>query len=61
VATCLTECRALPDLDGYTISDYQGEHVQCRLFHVSAATAEPDYHCEHALGSAPCAVPDGGS
>ena len=58
---CLEECATLEDLGGYTLSPdakplhTRGGHVQCRLYHVSAAaTDEPDTHCLHADGASPC-------
>lgn len=58
---CLSECAKLEDLGGYTVSSEavplhtRGGHVQCRLYHVSAAaTDEPDTHCLHADGATPC-------
>jgi hypothetical protein len=58
---CKQDCDALPDPGGYDVSQKTGNSVQCRLWHVSAATADPDTHCGHALGEAPCnAVEDAG-
>ncbi len=65
-ADCLQDCSSLPDLGTYTVAtpaaQFVGGHVQCRLFHASAASQEASYHCEHALGGEPCvpAEPDGG-
>ncbi len=60
VEDCLTECATVPDLGTYSVSDqanmYVGNHVQCRISHAGAAAlADPDKHCRHAAGSAPCA------
>jgi hypothetical protein len=59
---CLPECASVPDVSDppdnitYDISVQAGDSVQCRLFHVSAATLDAVTHCGHASGSAPCAV-----
>ena len=56
---CLTTCNALPaPTVSYSSSDPQvsdGNHALCRLFHVaSAAMADADEHCEHAMGVTLC-------
>lgn len=56
---CRAECASLPDLGAYTTDQsagmYQGNHVQCRLLHASAATIQdPQVHCGHVAGGAPC-------
>lgn len=61
-ADCHRECTALGDLDTYTVDPaagmYAGDHVQCRLFHVSAsALADADVHCGHVGGMPPCTPP----
>lgn len=64
-AECANECNALPDLGTYTTDPaaamFEGHHVQCRLFHVSAAAIEdPEVHCAHAAGAPPCGPPGSG-
>jgi len=59
---CLTTCEALPPASvSYSSSDplvADGNHALCRLFHVtSAAMADPEEHCEHALGVTLCEAP----
>jgi hypothetical protein len=60
---CLPQCALVPNLSDppdnitYDISVQAGDSVQCRLFHVSAATLDPLTHCGHAAGSTPCATP----
>jgi hypothetical protein len=59
---CVSRCEALPQLEsGYSASDptiADGNHVQCRLFHVmSAAMLDPEEHCEHAMGITLCEMP----
>jgi hypothetical protein len=56
---CRATCEALPPASvSYSTSDPQiadGNHALCRLFHVtSAAMADPEEHCEHALGITLC-------
>jgi hypothetical protein len=55
---CMSECETLTDLETYTSSAevalFEGDHLQCRAFHVSAAIEEPEYHCLHAFGDFPC-------
>ncbi len=56
---CKKSCAELQDLGTYTVDPtaelYEGNHVQCRLYHVSAAaTGDTEAHCQHALGASPC-------
>lgn len=58
-AACLKECSSLEDLQTFSVDlsqdQYQGPHVQCRLYHVSAAASDdPEQHCLHVDGAAPC-------
>jgi hypothetical protein len=59
---CMKTCDALPAAPvPYSSSDPQvsdGNHALCRLFHVtSAAMADADEHCEHAMGVTLCEAP----
>lgn len=60
---CLSECDEVPDLSGapsnltYNTSQQSGDSLQCRLFHVSAASLDPIGHCVHAAGDAVCSPP----
>lgn len=59
VTSCLGQCEALPDLGSYSTAlergQYAGDHVQCRLYHLSAAASDdPEQHCLHVDGAAPC-------
>jgi hypothetical protein len=59
---CLTTCNGLPPATiAYSSSDplvSDGNHALCRLFHVtSAAMADADEHCEHAMGVTLCQAP----
>lgn len=56
-AACQSACQTLPDIP-YVYGDVSvadGNSVQCRLFHAaSAAMADPEEHCAHALGITLC-------
>lgn len=54
---CIEDCEKLPDLGSYDTSIQDGGSVQCRLYHVSAATISASEHCKHAAGASPC-VPE---
>lgn len=51
---CLEDCQALEDLGGFNTGQNSGVTVQCRLWHVGAATQSVSPHCAHAAGAAPC-------
>jgi hypothetical protein len=57
---CLAACERVPNVSDppdntpYEISVQAGNSIQCRLFHVSAATVDAVMHCGHAAGSTPC-------
>jgi hypothetical protein len=52
---CKTQCDAsIPDLGGYSIAIKSGDSLQCRLYHLGAATLDPGLHCPHAAGESPC-------
>jgi hypothetical protein len=56
---CLATCNALPASPvAYSPNDPRvsdGNHAECRLFHVSsAAMADAEEHCEHAMGITLC-------
>jgi hypothetical protein len=59
-AACLQACAQVPDLaqgstkQTYNASLQAGDSLQCRLFHVSAASVDPGTHCIHAAGLAVC-------
>ena len=54
LSACAAACTEIPDPGGFTITVSQGDSLQCRLWHVSAATVDPSMHCGHAAGDAPC-------
>ncbi len=51
---CGTECLKLPTQNTYNTAIMSGKDVQCRLYHVSAATTNTMLHCPHAGGAVPC-------
>lgn len=51
---CRATCPELTDLGGFDSSKTSGQTLQCRLYHVSAATLDPAFHCPHAAGAGPC-------
>lgn len=60
ISYCLTTaCPAVPLSDaGFTASIHgEGNNINCRLYHVSAANADAQaagIHCPHAAGASPC-------
>lgn len=59
LGTCLAACAELPAANiSYDVRDplvFDGNHVQCRIFHAtSALMADADEHCEHAMGVTLC-------
>jgi hypothetical protein len=60
---CLPTCERVPNLAEppsttfYDTTMQNGDSVQCRLFHVTAATLDAFSHCEHAAGFAICTAP----
>lgn len=58
---CATTCAGLTDMHDYSINEQFGDTLDCRLYHVTAATLDT-LHCDHASGALKC-VPetDGGT
>lgn len=63
MSECNDACKGIPELGGYSASLKDasgspvfgaGNSVECRLWHVSAATQLPQTHCLHAAGQPPC-------
>lgn len=55
VTECITRCRQdIFDLGSYDTSMDTGDSLQCRLYHLSAASVDPGLHCPHASGHDPC-------
>jgi hypothetical protein len=57
--TCVENCAALPDLGTYSVDSSaaqdSGPHVQCRLYHLSAAAvSEAAQECPSVDGADPC-------
>jgi plastocyanin len=57
---CLAQCETWPV---GTPGDMDGDSVQCRIYHLGAATNDPEVHCPHAApdGGGVCIVPDFGN
>lgn len=59
LSTCVNQvCPSLPTLDaGFDADQQSGNTINCRLYHISAANADPNaplIHCPHAAGASPC-------
>lgn len=59
---CEASCAMTTDLPGFNVSPANqiGNTVDCRLYHVSAATIDDAVHCPHASGEKPCILSDAG-
>ncbi len=55
---CMEDCNALDDQETFDNSLDSGGDVQCRLWHVGAATQSVVPHCSHAAGADPCVEAD---
>ena len=53
-ASCVQSCAATSDPGGFDTSRIEGDSVQCRLYHLQAASVSPRNHCPHAAGAYPC-------
>jgi hypothetical protein len=58
--SCDRICGQLPELGGFAISQDEGNSVQCRIYHASAATLDAKTHCRHVAGIGPCSAVDAG-
>jgi hypothetical protein len=56
-AACLDDCESLTDLGGFNVTQSEGPTVQCRIWHIGAATQFVEPHCGHAAGASPCTTP----
>ncbi len=60
-ADCATGCATVPDPGGYndSVPNQTGNSVQCRLYHASAASFDPKFHCPHTNinVAGPCSAP----
>lgn len=50
---CMTECATIPDNGDYNIAVPLENSIECRLYHLSAATIDIS-HCPHAAGIIKC-------
>jgi hypothetical protein len=59
MTACQDACAMIPDLGNYNKSIQEGNSIQCRLYHVTAAleTGKAFYHCPHASGKSLCVEP----
>jgi len=46
-ATCLSACAGFSKTEVYDASDIAGDTFACRLYHLTAASADPATHCSH--------------
>lgn len=46
-AECTTACAGFSKTEVYDASDISGDTFACRLYHLTAASANPDVHCGH--------------
>lgn len=52
---CITECNMVPEEPPFSTAVDSGDSVSCRLYHLTlAATSNPELHCPHVGGAAPC-------
>jgi hypothetical protein len=49
-ATCMTKCAMIPT-NGHA-NDTSGNTIQCRIYHLDAAAADPMLHCPHSQTAA---------
>ncbi len=55
VAACLAACPGLDATETYDASDIAGNTLACRIYHLTAASTDPDTHCSHtAVNSVTC-------
>ena len=57
LGSCETECQGITDQNTFNAtmtSMSEGNTVQCRLWHASAAAEAAVPHCNHAAGASPC-------
>ena len=55
-AACLADCESIRDLGGFNVTQSEGKTVQCRIWHVGAATQMAVPHCQHAAGADQCSM-----
>ncbi|MBK9035648.1 MAG: hypothetical protein IPL61_31080 [Myxococcales bacterium] len=54
-AECLSACAGFASLSPFDASDIAGDTIECRLYHLTAASVAPGTHCPHlAVVSSTC-------
>lgn len=54
-AACLSACEGFSMVEIFDASDIAGNTFACRLYHMTAASTDPDTHCQHtSVASAVC-------
>ena len=55
VSDCMTACNMYSMTEVFDASDISGNTFACRLYHMTAASTDPDTHCQHtSVDSAVC-------
>jgi hypothetical protein len=54
---CRGNCPSIPTIGGYNTTMTSGNTLECRLYHVSAATQDARTHCPHAAGMEAFCIP----
>ncbi|MBK9037545.1 MAG: hypothetical protein IPL61_40930 [Myxococcales bacterium] len=49
-AECLSACAGFASLSPFDASDIAGDTIECRLYHLTAASVAPGTHCPHPRG-----------
>ena len=52
-AACMTECGGFADEEPYDAGDTSGDSLACRLYHLTAASTQPEPHCGHIEADSP--------
>jgi hypothetical protein len=45
--TCRTTCSGFSQVEPYDANEIDGDTFACRLYHLTAASTQPDIHCAH--------------
>ena len=54
-AECMSACAGFPSDPPFDASDLDGDSIECRVYHLTAASIAPDVHCPHiAVTSVTC-------
>jgi hypothetical protein len=54
VSECELECESLTSVGKFNFSIQSGDSLECRLYHVTAASLNATRHCPHAAGLDVC-------